>query len=129
MEHVINTTPHEIVVWGTGDASDTVIARFPPARDAQLRMKTTPVVKLPPLNDVVPVVSAPAFVSFDGPVEDMLESTLIVSMPVGEFIRQNHDAPEFECMRVYGPDTGPDAVVRNDSGQIVGTGRLVLYKP
>lgn len=126
MEDVINTTPHEIVVCGADNAT---IARYPSDPSAQLRMKTSPMNELAPLNGVVPVVSAPTYVSIDGPVAELLKRTLIVSMPVGEYIRQHRDDAEFESMRVYGPDTGPEGVVRDGSGRIVGTRRLVMYKP
>ena len=49
---------------------------------------------------------------------------IIVSMPVGEFLATH---PTLCKWYVFGPDTGPDACVRDSVGRIVGTKRLVFY--
>jgi len=46
-------------------------------------------------------------------------------MPVGQTVHDNDEYhPPFE---VFGPDTGPDHVVRDDKGQILGTKRFIKY--
>jgi len=52
-------------------------------------------------------------------------AVILVSMPVGQFIAElNEDIP----YNVGGPDTGPEGVVRDSEGQILGTTRFVWYR-
>lgn len=37
--------------------------------------------------------------------------------------------PQWFTKGVYGPDTGPDAVVRDDAGRIIGTRQFICYRP
>ena len=74
----------------------------------------------------IPVVPAPLFSDVVGlPSDEEFQPDILVSMPVGEFLR-NH--PERYGGAVFGPDTGPDGVVRDQRGTILGTTRLLLYK-
>jgi hypothetical protein len=55
-------------------------------------------------------------------------SGIVVSMPVGQYLRHEHDKGTFlPSFDVIGPDTSPAHVLRDANGQIYGTDRLVAY--
>jgi hypothetical protein len=117
----LNLTPHDIVVV---DDEKNILKTFPKSgRD--VRLATSPQTDMPFQTLGVPVVTRQTFTSLIWPSDDMpRKSWLLVSMPVGEFLATH---PE-QCEHwVFGPDTGPAAVVRDQRGQIVGTKRLVFY--
>lgn len=49
----------------------------------------------------------------------------IVSMLVGKYVSEHGPPPE--ATAIYSPDTGPEGVVRNAAGQIIGTRNLVRW--
>jgi hypothetical protein len=120
-----NCTPHDIVLY---EADGKTVKRTFPKRDFVLRLDQAAPNVAPFQNLGVPVVEPPAF-SHHG-AKDMLnandditsETLLIVSMVVGDFFA-NKDSQWW----MFGPDTGPDGVVRDEKGQIIGTKRLVFY--
>ena len=90
-------------------------------------MHSIPVVRCDPiLESSIPVILAPLFTSVEGLPGKGFLPDILVSMPVGEILRNE---PETYKGAVYGPDTGPDGVLRDDKGVIKGTFGLVLYKP
>lgn len=107
----INTTPHDIVYYADGKAVKT----FPKAVDS-LRLTSAETEAF--TNDGMPVVSAP---KFTGVVGTLPPGPILVSMPVGNFLATTGRK------EVFGPDTGPESVVRDDKGQIIGCKRFVQY--
>ena len=125
---IINTTPHEIVIC---DCKGTPLHRYPSDPDHQLRVSShveRNVLGTATYADgpAVLLSAAPVYTVINGPMQELLQSTLLVSMPVGEFIAKH--PTEFEEVVALGPDTGPDGVVRDASGRIVGTTALLVYK-
>lgn len=117
-----NLTPHNIVILADNGTrivyhkADTV-ARLVSRRQEQIGH----------LDDGCPVFTPQEFVAIDPKTPNLSkeECGVIVSMPVGEWLRQNGWGVWGE---VYCADTGPNGVVRDANGNIVGTKRLVRYK-
>lgn len=119
---VVNLTPHPIGLYIDG----SLHTNFMPY-ETQLRLDTEEQTPLAPLNAdgvAIPVVTPPSFKPIiDWPKIEGCDAVL-VSMPVGQLV-QSHP----ECVppyKVFGPDTGPDNVVR-DGGRILGTTRFIQY--
>lgn len=125
----LNCTPHDIVLY---DADGTTVLRTFPKSNLVVRLAAAPQKQVAFQTLGVPVVTRQKFVALANEEElaarvgSKKDTTLLlVSMPVGEFM-----ASRGTISRQYwtfGPDTGPDFVVRDAIGQIVGTRRLVLY--
>lgn len=122
---IINTTPHDIVLYLDQERTYTI------KKDTahQLRMRTnaeTPCGSVTvPSGESVQLIAAPAFVAIEGPVGELLGEAIVVSMPVGDFIRTNR-ANGFKETVVLGPDTGAGAM-RDGTGRIIGTTRFIAY--
>lgn len=136
---ILNMTPHDISVYrnNNGESCELTLVGFYPKSTRTCRCVPSPVVECDPIQDgTVPVILAPSFSSVEGLPgvkekgvllpDDGFSPDILVSMPVGEILRNE---PERYRGAVYGPDTGPDGVIRDDKGAIKGTFRLVLYKP
>ena len=124
---IINTTPHDVHVHTPSGAVYTIASD--PLRQLRMRQSApsdAPIELLLAPDVHLSVTAAPQFTSIDGPMEELLESVILVSMPVGEFIRA-HRADGFEATVVLGPDTGPAGAVRDGAGRIVGTRGIVMY--
>lgn len=130
---IINTTPHVIHLhtYTDGEFGEATITTYEPLKcDVRMTEVRAPVPDLR-CTDLVGlhVECAPDFDAVSGlPVElDDGHTTIIVSMPVGQFLRAN---PVLWKGHVVGPDTGNGkfGAVRNAAGQILGTKGLVLYK-
>jgi len=111
MDILINTTPHTIVLYKNGKPWK----EFLPSKDHQLRLKSEPTTEFE--LDGFPVISAPQFTDVDG---EMPLGPILVSMLVGNFLADKR-------RNVYGPDTRPASVVRDEMDQIIGTKRLIKY--
>ena len=115
---VINLTPHDVVVVNRhGD----LVHRFP-ASGMELRLlessPQTPLGLVP--GTYVPLWSKPArdLTNIDAlPQAVLMHNAIIVSAICG-------DAMAMYPFPVYVPDTGPESVVRDDQGRIVGVRRL-----
>jgi hypothetical protein len=118
----INCTPHDIVLY---DNNRNVIHTFPKT-GVDARLLSDPQRGLPFQHTGVPVFSPQRFeaVLMNGPADALpvVGSFVIVSLPVGEYYMRKPAA-----YWVFGPDTGPEGVVRDQRGQIMGTKRLVFY--
>lgn len=125
----VNTTPHAVVLF----VRDHSYLRLPADREHQLRLRAAPVQQVGKLlgndaqQEVLPIYAPPQYTDIDGPVDQLRDETVLVSMLVGDYVRQHADDPRFANMTVLGPDTGPGNVVRGDGGEIVGTRALVCY--
>ena len=115
----LNCTPHDIVLAEDGCQSKT----FAPW-SSEVRLLAKPQKELPFQTLGVKVFARQEFIGVAGLGSIPEGSYILVSMPVGEFFAKH---PELCDHWVFGPDTGPDAVVRNVTGRIVGTKRLVFY--
>ena len=126
---LINTTPHTVSLYLSGDT----VVDYPPDKQCALRLIEQPGEKYADEHGV-PVHGPPQWVGLswlEFPRKDIEgKIDLLVSMPVGNYLRERGMGPmlrESGVWNVYGPNTGPDKVVRNDAGQIVGTTELILY--
>jgi hypothetical protein len=115
----INCTPHEIVVVDKDRQPTTY-----PKSGKDVRLVGDPQKELPFQTLGVKVATHQTFkdVSWSEPVPK--GSWILVSMPVGEFFAAHKDKCDYW---VFGPDTGPENAVRDQTGRIVGTKRLVFY--
>jgi len=74
----------------------------------------------------IPVVSPPSYTRCEGLPVEAKGKDIIVSWLCGDqLLKEQPDYPH----RVLNPDTGPDSVVRDEKGRIVGVKRLVLMNP
>lgn len=126
---LINTTPHTVSLH----LSEDTVADYPPDKKCALRLIEQPGEKHADAHGV-PVCSPPQWVGLSWmtfPRDDIkVPVDLLVSMPVGNYFRQHGISPvlrEAGVRHVFGPNTGPGAVVRDDAGQIVGTRELIRY--
>jgi hypothetical protein len=123
MEAIINCTPHDCHLY---DKDGTTVIKTFPASGNTVRLKEERG-QAPDMTGTAigayPVVAAPSFTGVEGLPDDKT-GTIIVSMPVGQYI-QTH--PDLWLGTVVGPDSGNDGAVR-DKGQILGTKRFVIYK-
>lgn len=119
--NIVNLTPHPIGLYVDG----TLHTNFMPY-EIQLRLETEEQKPLESLNVdgvSIPVVTPPSFKStIDWPKIDC--DAVLVSMPVGQIVQAHPESPP--PYQVFGPDTGPDNVVR-DGGRILGTTRFIRY--
>ena len=128
MNSIINLTPHDVVVYDS--KGETVLHVFRACGDVA-RVNSAPQHYVKTIVSSVPVFEAQTFTDIQWPKsvlsdqQNELEGVL-VSMPVGQQCANNSD--ESVSFSVYGPDTSPEGVVRNESGQIIGTKRLVQYR-
>ena len=117
---LINCTPHDISVFSCFCDEPRVYAKS----GKEIRVTSEEQTPLPFDALGVPVVSRQVFTSLTIPDDIPAGSSLLVSMPVGEYFAAHPD----QCRHwVFGPDTGPDGVVRDQQGKICGTKRLVFY--
>ena len=119
--NIINLTPHDIVIVGGGADgwedqpchSGPYEARTIPA-SGQVARVSEQVADLPAVDGIPTVEMRPGDVTgLSGPVRDTI---YIVSPFVAAACPGRGD--------VYCPDTGPDSVVRDNTGQIIGVRRL-----
>lgn len=122
---ISNTTPHEILLFvGNND-----VKRFKPENGLRLIAEPQQQVvdSIFNINDI-PVVTKQNFIGFkwDDPAKVPCKNNmvLLVSMPVGEYFAAHPELAEYTIM---GPDTGPDGVIRDNAGKIIGTKRFILY--
>lgn len=132
-----NLTPHDITVVNPENPAE-VVHTFPASGHIlRLKAKEQHVVEI--LVDEkkeanmlegkkIAVVEAQTFTDLEWPKDLDLEAHnvqgIIVSMPVGEWMRQRR---KDVGVAVYGVDSSPEGVVRDKKGAIVGTKRLVMY--
>lgn len=137
----INLTPHEITIYHEEGA-----LRIPPsghvARVIIDNTETTPVtvkngseiINIPAVTRQPKGLDLPPPDKFISNPKGVASVTLLVSAMVGEYIAQ-HGLPaqwldllrEGVVVIVAAPDTGPDSVVRDENGRIIGVRRLVVF--
>lgn len=110
-----NLTPHDIRVYKEDDGS---LIRTFPASGSVCRCVAVSVEECNVTLLGVPVISAPSFSDVQGLPGGDFEPDILVSMPVGDFLR-NH--PDRYGGAVFGPE-------EDETGAIKGTFRLLLYK-
>lgn len=119
--NVYNGTPHAIILCDPTTGAQ--LQEFP--SNGMIRINESRAEKDLKIEGFpYPLVAPPTFHGLIGMPDD-IDATLIVSMPVGQLIQA---CPNIWRGAVVGPDTGPDGVVRDAAGKIVGTKRFVVYK-
>lgn len=119
-ETIVNLTPHDIHVY---DRETKKLIKTFKASGTVCRCLSDPVLEMEPLYGKIPVQYAPSFYELEGLPTDENAPDILVSMPVGEMLRNRKSRYNGA---VYGPNTGEGAY-RNDKGQIIGTFGLVMY--
>ena len=127
MSKMLNLTPHDIVIYNTyvvenGERTKVVSATIPKS-GMICCMEQSPQTECSPLfHDsgegviiIVPIKSAPKFTKVTGLPSSPPYPDIIVSMHVGEFIRNN-------------PGAYPGTVLGSEDAVIQGTNNLALYK-
>jgi len=105
---IINLTPHSVTICDeSGAVIRTIAPTAPPARVAS----TSSVVDV---IDGIPVTMT-TFGEVDNLPEPQSDTIYIVSLLVQQAVQRND---------VYRPDTGPNSVVRDEAGHIVGVKAL-----
>jgi hypothetical protein len=118
-----NYTPHSITL-ANGKLRET----FKSMGSIRLRQKKVEVIG--ELNGF-PVNPPPVFEGLEGVPSELYdekkeEEGILVSMPVGTYLRENpKDVPP--NTRVYGPDTSPENVARGPEGEILGSKAFIQY--
>jgi hypothetical protein len=121
---VLNLTPHDVHVLN--DDGSTLLTY--PKSGQQVRLISKPQIPVDCDLEQVPVVSAQSWSNVDQSIKiDPNVTHLLVSMPVGEFLARSPISNQYWNYTIIGPDTGPQGAVRDQTGRIVGTRRLVLY--
>lgn len=117
-----NGTPHAISIFKDGNPVRVFES------NGEVRLEQNPgscVVPPSLLSQDFPIVPAPIYIGVSGLPAYSPEIALIVSMPVGNYFKEN---PELWPGIVLGPDTSPSAAVRDSAGRIVGVLGLVIYR-
>lgn len=107
--NVVNLTPHNFTLC---DADGNIVRVIEPTKPAA-RVSST--VRVVDEVDGIPVTET-TFGAVEGLPEPQEGTIFIVSLLVQQAAPNRHD--------VYRPDTGPQSVVRDDAGQIVGVKAL-----
>lgn len=131
-----NLTPHAITVFVNNeeaDPTDQTAVVYPIESTQQaLRVRSRPQIQIAKLDNGVPVFTPPALETNSPNGSEALDNfpytadeacphpDLIVSMIASDRI------PAWYRGKVYIPDTGPQAVVRDQNGKILGVKRLCL---
>ncbi|MHA1680871.1 MAG: hypothetical protein ACTSUE_07675 [Promethearchaeota archaeon] len=125
----INCMPHKFVLY---DEETTAILQELEPSNLQLRAeaRASPS-SLKYLGKAI-VSFAPNYVLSQQSVQDIKQATtnshttyiLLVSMVMGNVLRDHPLGPHIV---VLGPDTGPQAVIRDKDGKVIGTTRLIQY--
>ncbi len=124
METIVNLTPHTVSIYH--ESKEFKVFEFYPC-DTVMRLENEEQKPMGKMNVVVPVYSPPQFkgISPSDWVPEKGTDGVIVSMLVAQYIVEHG---MMDGVKVYVPDTGPAAVVRDDKGAIKGTTRLCRYK-
>tara|TARA_R100001163_G_C5068510_1_gene209053 strand:+ start:23443 stop:23844 length:402 start_codon:yes stop_codon:yes gene_type:complete len=126
-KELVNLTPHPIIIVKDNGS----IVQITPS-GMVVRLRTSPQEKLPGFDYHgvnIDVVTPQDFLdTIDWP-SDLSNTTtsVIVSMPVGQLINKLHKRGRKLPYVCYGPDSGPDSVIRDAKGGIRGVKRLVRY--
>lgn len=126
MENIINLTPHAIHIY---DEHKKLVATIP-ASGHVLRVGSKPqrfIENIEYEKTVVPIFSPADYTTCEGIEDiDITGKDLIVSWVCGEgLMKERKDFPH----RILNPDTGPDSVVRDEQGKIIGVRRFILMNP
>lgn len=141
---IINMTPHDVVVMGK---MAHVLYTIPSSGSIRLtRSQSKKSIECAIINESTRSVfqdSFPTYSPFDeftveitderivdeqslfSQVFSIESSMIIVSMPVADYLIQNNTFPTTGIMI---PDTGPESVVRDRNGLIMGVTRFIVYQ-
>lgn len=120
-----NLTPHEIVVFESQDPNSHVKLRCPSVGSVRL----TPADVTTRVRQMlgVPILDPPSYNGISGlpPREFPLSGIIIVSTVVAEYLVKDNSW----YAGIMVPATGPDHVVRDTEGKIIGTTAFYCYQP
>ena len=124
---ILNLTPHDIRVyvnWSQPEEAGGTIVTYPAAKGGAVRLQPKKQEHLGDFDNGVPVYSP---LKFEGVLvgfpfyenkDYQHQPDIIVTVAVSTYIPSRYRG------NVFTPDTGPDSVVRDGSGKIVGVKRL-----
>jgi len=121
MDRVFNAMPHALHMTLPSGAECTVgtsgvVLRLTEAEAAHL------------LEDPVLVVAPPTYTGIEGEMGKIpVGAAVLVSMLVGEYLRNNGLPPELAGCTIYSPATGTSHAVRSATGAIIGTKALTRW--
>jgi hypothetical protein len=124
--NIKNFTPHTVNIV---DRNTEISHSFKSEGDVRLSTKFGE--KIEEWNKI-PVYNPPEYTDIVGIPEYLLKNKeekigIIVSMPVGIFISEHrNDFPEH--ISVYGPDTSPENVIRDEKRLVSGSYAFIKYK-
>ena len=113
---IINCTPHEVIVITA--CNEACVYK---TSGTVARLETVKQQKLDDMNGHE-IWSPPIYTDVVGIPEG--KDAIIVSMVVADFIKNRKLG-----RRIFVPDTGPEGAIRDASGRITGTKRLMEYHP
>lgn len=115
-----NLTPHEIVVFESQDPNSRVKLRCPSVGSARLTSAVSTFV-----HNIagIPILKPPSYQGVTGLPENIV-GYIIVSMVVAEYLVRDHTWHA----GILVPATGPDHVVRDANGRIIGTTAFYCYQ-
>ena len=118
MSKIINTTPHEIVVYD--NTRFDIIARFPASKENELRTKTD-LLRVGTLEEKIPLIEFPIYEGITVPDSLVDADVLIVSSTIAPLL-VNYDG------MVVVPPTDPRFIVKDNKGIILGITAFYLYQ-
>lgn len=130
---ILNLTPHDIVVYNEDGTSQ--LETFPKSGFVARVVSENEQTHLGEICGKVPVYSPQTSGTVEWPSELFTAThagdAVIVSMLVAQIFLQSlkERKDPVWAFPIYVPDTSPTGVVRDDSGKIIGTKRLVQYFP
>ena len=118
-----NFTPHLICLY----KGDELVHKIPSS--GEIRLVSTERKAISEWRGI-PILQAPWYYAYAGIPDEFLkkdgpERNIIVSAVVAEFLK---DLEISEKIHVFAPDTNPEHVVRNSTGQIIGVKALIKYR-
>ena len=132
---LLNLMPHPIVIFASQDGGQ-ILATIPSHGQARLT-RALVTQQSPPIllkngeggSVEIPIKYGSSWNGIESDDVDLLKknrgNVIIVSLPVAEYMCAHQ---EWAFYTILVPDTGPDGVVRNQSGQICGVTRLIMYQ-
>jgi len=128
----INHTPHAVIIFVLTENKPACSITLP-RKEPVLRLANAEQVTLQPIiatadgSYAIPVVTPPCYTDLSPEGAAGCGASIVVSTVVAEWLVAHPEAAP-QVREIYVPDTGPQGVVRDDKGVIIGTRRLIKYK-
>lgn len=115
---IFNYTPHNVVIYDSEGAN--IVYEF--KSSGIIRGVSSKQTLIEILNDIIPIVTPQRMENLETPPNYNKDQNIIISMLcVSQLLESGHRG------NIYTPDSGPDSVVRDNKGSIIGVKRLELH--